>query len=1406
MERYLKNSNYSILMNKRDLEKLSKEDLIELLLKKKEPKVDIVDTKPKRPNRQSPPIPEVKPKQTVKLRRKQKVVDDRPGWVKSPKTNRLIKIDGSTYRKLYPMQHRPGWVRNPNTNRWIKIDGPTYRKLYPVQHVLNKIDKMNQEINETSKSIDDKYKSIISPIPQYDFDDDIFQTENQSLEKFKIISVQSSQNKKFKSYTNEFKVKILKKLDDVKEVYYIFQELVKTVKKRRKLSNNDMLRIVIQNEELPKAISTKFKKVQDFELGDLENIIKILEYRAIPIENCKIVVQSVKIPAGKGRLYLTKDTVSRKNCIITVKNDDTTCLARSIVTANANLHTEKWTKTQLKNGFNGSRKLQKEQAMKLHEEANVEINDYGNDLADVETFAKHLGIEINIIDTEQFNSIIHTANKGSEDKIYLLKTRNHFDVIKSLTAFYDTPYYCHECKKAYTKRDKHKCPSKCLSCFTYTKDTKCEGKEIICKKCNRKFFGKRCFKNHLKNRSKGEDKTDIVCDTVKKCNDCSRIITGKYVNCHKCGYSECTNCGKYVGKNHKCYLKKVKAKGGNCMTSKKESCKNNNSIKKTDWCYPCRTYTEKYMFYDFEATQNTGTHTINLSIAQDFNGREYVHNNIEEFCNEFLNEKFRGFNFIAHNSKGYDCHFILKWLIDQGIKPYCIYNGAKIMFMELPKLSIRFIDSLNFLQMPLKSFPKTFGMSELKKGYFPHYFNKECNKDYVGPIPSKKHYGYNQMKPDERTKFLKWYEERVNENYVFDFKKEILEYCRSDVDILRRGIMKLREDFIKLENIDPLRYITIASVCMTIYRSNYMPKDTIAIVPEYSKTDNYSKMSIIWLNYMSKAKNLNIQHALNGGEKKLTIDDKTYKVDGFCKETNTVYEFYGCFWHGCPNCYKPNIINTKNQKDMGTLNDLTIEKRENIKSAGYNYVSTYECQLNKNKEFQKFAKDFDQEIVEPLNPRDCFYGGRTNTTKLLYDFKENECGRYVDFCSLYPSVQFSKKYPIGHPTKIFKPEKYDKSWYGLIKCKVVPPRQLYHPVLPQRIKVDNYEKLIFTLCKKCAETRNQNKCDHSDNERSFIGTWTTDELNESLKKGYKVLETYEVWHFDESTDSLFKGYIRRFMKIKLESSKYDFKTKEDEDSFKARIKDSLDIDVEKFEFNAGLRSIAKLCLNSLWGKFGQRSNMSQTKYVTEVNQFYEILLDDKLDNINFQFINDDMVQMTYNFKDQFVDNSNNTNIYIACFTTSNARLMLYNKLDYLNEKVLYFDTDSIIYTDNGTKKIETGDMLGDMTDELSGKEITNFVSTRPKSYSFKYGDNNEKSAIKGFTLNYENSSILNYNSMSKIVKKQIRELTIINENKITRKNREIVNEYCEKVFKFGYDKRVIKRVDENHIDTLPYGY
>ena len=103
----------------------------------------------------------------------------------------------------------------------------------------------------------------LPPRNNFNFNDDIFQTENTSLGMFKIVGIRSQENKKFKSYTNEFRVKVLKELDDDNEIYHIFQELVKTIKKRRNLSNHDLIRVIIQNEELPNAISTKFSKVEN---------------------------------------------------------------------------------------------------------------------------------------------------------------------------------------------------------------------------------------------------------------------------------------------------------------------------------------------------------------------------------------------------------------------------------------------------------------------------------------------------------------------------------------------------------------------------------------------------------------------------------------------------------------------------------------------------------------------------------------------------------------------------------------------------------------------------------------------------------------------------------------------------------------------------------------------------------------------------------------------------------------------------------------------------------------------------------------------------------------------------------------------------------------------------------------
>ena len=103
---------------------------------------------------------------------------------------------------------------------------------------------------------------------------------------------------------------------------------------------------------------------------------------------------------------------------------------------------------------------------------------------------------------------------------------------------------------------------------------------------------------------------------------------------------------------------------------------------------------------------------------------------------------------------------------------------------------------------------------------------------------------------------------------------------------------------------------------------------------------------------------------------------------------------------------------------------------------------------------------------------------------------------------------------------------------------------------------------------------------------------------------------------------MWKDYVRKFMKIKMESSKMTFGpdcTYKSVEEFKQKQFDRLGIKLGKIEFNPGRRAIAKLCLNSLWGKFGQRTNMKQTKYVTELKEYYKIVLDDTLKDLDVVF-------------------------------------------------------------------------------------------------------------------------------------------------------------------------------------------
>jgi len=208
---------------------------------------------------------------------------------------------------------------------------------------------------------------------------------------------------------------------------------------------------------------------------------------------------------------------------------------------------------------------------------------------------------------------------------------------------------------------------------------------------------------------------------------------------------------------------------------------------------------------------------------------------------------------------------------------------------------------------------------------------------------------------------------------------------------------------------------------------------------------------------------------------------------------------------------------------------------------------------------------------------------------------------------------------------------------------------------------------------------------------------------------------------------LFVDYTNTFLKIKAEASGYPFwvRSPEDEERFIDSFEQSegIRLDRESIKFNAAKRGLAKLCLNSMWGKLMERNDRTKTKIITEPRQLYIFLATPDIEVTNLVFASDDVVWLSWKHEaEEDVPNLRHTNEVIGAYVTAGARILLYRYLDRLQEKAIYCDTDSVISIQpkDEPSLIETGEKSGDMASELRPSDfISEFVSGGTKNYAYR---------------------------------------------------------------------------------------
>lgn len=817
-----------------------------------------------------------------------------------------------------------------------------------------------------------------------------------------------------------------------------------------------------------------------------------------------------------------------------------------------------------------------------------------------------------------------------------------------------------------------------------------------CERCSSRFLDQN---GHTCDDEFGNDITTCKKRFVpnKNCSDCGASYNPK--TRHRCGMKTCKFCNLYFSmdklSSHRCPLWKNFSKHPASFLPHKAPPDNKSY---SVWVYDIESClvpvpdasnlkflsdNDGNFVLDEEGDVVTMTVTRQEQVPNlvcfrnlfDHEGDTLVVKSIEDFVTYMFNYNGGRNICLAHNASGYDSRIVFNALLKHvgnsiNIKP--ILRGGKFMRLEVQNLI--FLDTMLHLKGRLKDLAADFFPHDASssKGYFPHLFNTSENQNYIGPIPAREYFDLSFSCKDDKEldEFNEWYDSYGDAPW--NFQTELVTYCKQDVEVLVR-IARLYHDLC-VENIGAF-------------------DSDLAISP--------------WL------------HPTSAG----------YVHQLFIRYTSKMME----------------------------LDPEDIENTD--KAAADNW-----CALHPEEYY------FDRAALR---------GGRTDIRKFHHYIPDpawdvGERISYVDVVSMYPFVQVANEYPVGPPIiKVYddafypcyehfyspitgcichittrrrrlnrfltvvehahQPTKsYLFTFFGTICCDMIPPSDLYHPVL---VHYDQKNK-------KCVASL----------EPIEKGVFTSVEFQAALAQGYVVGKVYRI-HEYKHRPSLWHGLLEELYKMKLYNSGEI--GEEDGIRLKRAYKERFDMDIDpsRFANRPAVKQTFKILFNSAWGKHAETVDHAQSVIFDEIDSdaisgFIQTVTDNTLSVSSFNTFSNFTLFRYIENRVKVRPNLHKGYLPAALFVPAYGRLLLLEQLSKLDERVLMHDTDSIVYVKvPGTYDPPTSDIWGDWEiDKFEKKHdgIVEFVALGPKTYGLRGKDDYSTFKCKGVSIKRAHKDLLNF--------------------------------------------------------------